>query len=200
MEALKKTLFIIAMISVTGYTIRHVYLQWFEPHSSVLDQYDDAVNNKIKKATSLQELEKLYAEAHQTTKALERIDSIKAMEEYKRSQLEQYRNESEIKAAILEWETNSQEIYQIRFFWTIGLALAILGFVVYKKINLWLGITVLITGFGEMVYWTSPVFFRSGVEYDRLLANKTILSVATLVLLIVAAFLTDSMKSQTKGD
>jgi hypothetical protein len=200
MEALKKTLFIIAMVSVTTYTIRHIYLQWFAPYTSVLDRYDESIKSQIKSANSLEQLEELYAQAHRTVLTYDLVDSIKVMQPFKRDQLEPYRNERELKQAIEEWETKSREIFQIRFYWGIGLILIILGFILYQKINPWLGITILIAGFGEMVYWTSPTFFGSGMEYNRLLTNKVILSIATLALLTTAGFMTSALRSNSKQE
>jgi hypothetical protein len=199
MEALKKTLFILSIIAVTSYTIRHIYLKWVEPRGSVLDKYEEPIVSEIKKATSLQQLEKLYADANSKVSAYEAIDSIKAMEAYKRMELEPYKNRDEARDAISAWERQSQEIFKIRFYWALGLVLGIIGFLVYKKVNPWLGISVLITGFAEMVYWTSPSFFYGAeFEYNNLLTNKIILSIATLVLLILGGFLTDTLKSSTK--
>src|ERR1041385_6488514 len=114
MEALKKTLFILALVTVTGYTVRHIYLRWFDPHSSVLDKYGNTITNEIKKANSLQQLEQLYAVAHKQVKRYDAVDSIKAMEPYKKGQLEPYTNEAELRNAIVEWEAKSREIYQLR--------------------------------------------------------------------------------------
>ncbi|HTH56231.1 MAG TPA: hypothetical protein VL728_09305 [Cyclobacteriaceae bacterium] len=199
MESLKKTLFIIAMVSITGYTIRHIYLKWMEPHSSVLDKYDKPITGEIRNAKSLKQLEDLYAEAHKKVLVAEPNDSIKGVPPYQRYDREPYKSESELRDAIVQWESQSNEIFQIRFYWVAGILLVIVGYGLYQKINPWLGVAVLIIGFGEMVYWTSPTFFRgAGFEYDRLLDNKIVLSLATLVLLIVAGFFTNTLKVHQK--
>jgi hypothetical protein len=198
MEALKKTLFILSVVAVTSYTIRHIYLKWVEPRGSVLDKYEKPIVSEIRKATSLEQLEKLYADANNTVLAYDAVDSIKAMESYKRMELEPYKNLDEARDAIQAWERQSHEIFKIRFYWALGLVLAIIGFGVYTKVNPWLGITVLITGFAEMVYWTSPSFFYGAeFEYNNLLTNKIILSILTLALLILGGFLTDTLKSRS---
>lgn len=198
MEALKKTLFIIAVVSVTGYTIRHIYFKWIEPRTSVLDKYDKPITSEIKNANSLSQLEQLYEDAHRKVLACDLVDSIKHMKPYERFELEPYKIENESREAIVAWEAKSHEIFQIRFYWCIGLMLVAVGLALHHKVNAWLGITALITGFGEMVYWTSPTFFGSGAEYDNLLTNKIVLSVATLVLLIGGGFLTNTLKSNSK--
>ncbi len=197
MEALKKTMFIIALVTVVSYTVRHIYARWFDPRTSVLDQFDKSITNEIKNATSLQQLEKLYANAHQQVLIYDAVDSVKSMEPYKRFELEPYKQESELRTAIVEWEAKSREIFQIRFYWSIGLLLITIGFVLFHKVNPWLGLTILITGFGELVYWTSPTFIGGSLEYERLLNNKILLSIATLILLIAAGFLTGTLKKNS---
>lgn len=199
MEALKKTLFILSVMAVISYTIRHVYLKWVEPRGSILDKYEEPIVSEIKKATSLQQLEKLYSDASNKVLVYDSLDSIKAMQPYQRDQLEPYKSRDEARNAINAWERQSHEIFQIRFYWVLGLVLAIIGFALYKKVNPWLGITVLITGFAEMVYWSSPsFFFGAEFEYNNLLTNKIILSILTLMLLIIGGFLTDTLKSNSK--
>jgi len=199
MEALKKTLFILSVVAVISYTIRHIYLKWFEPRSSVLDKYEKPITGEIKNATSLEQLVKLFDETHIKVLAIDSVDSIQAMEYYKRTQLEPYKTEDEVRSAIHDWEEKSREIFEVWFYWSLGLVLAVIGFVLYQKVNAWLGITVLITGFAEMVYWTSPTIFSgSNIEYDNLLNNKIILSILTLALLIIGGFLTGTLKSGSK--
>ena len=199
MEALKKTLFILSVVAVTSYTVRHMYLKWIEPRGSVLDKYEESIVSEIKNATSLQQLEKIFSDAQGRIKEYEKVDSIMAMEHYKRHELEPYKTESEARSAVQSWEAKSREIFQIRFFWALGLVLTIIGFAVYKKVNAWLGITVLITGYAEMVYWTSPTFFYGAeFEYNNLLTNKIILSILTLVLLIAGGILTGTLKSGSR--
>jgi hypothetical protein len=197
MEALKKTMFILALISVTGYTVRHIYLKWFDHRTSILEKFDSPTTEKIKKAGSLRELETMYARIHQQVLAYDATDSIKNMEHYKKMDLEPYKQESELREAIMEWEAKSREIFQVRFYWFVGLLLTLVGGLLYKKSNRWLGLTILITGFGEMVYWTSPSFFSGGMEYENLLNNKIVLSVITLVLLIFAGFYTGTLREKT---
>lgn len=199
MEALKKTLFILSVVAVTSYTLRHIYLKWIEPRGSLLDKYEKPIVSEIKNATSLEQLENLFVEAHAKVLAYDSVDSIKSMDEYRRTQLEPYKIEQEVRDTITSWELQSHEIFKIRFYWAFGLLLAISGFAMYKKVNSWLGITVLITGFAEMVYWTSPSFFYGAeFEYNHLLTNKIILSILTLALLIVGGFLTNTLKSDDK--
>jgi len=89
-----------------------------------------------------------------------------------------------LREAINDWEARSKEIGALRFYWFIGLGFLVGGFLLYRKLNRWLGLTLLIAGFSEFIYWTSPTFFGGPREFDRLLVNKFCFSLASLVLLI----------------
>jgi hypothetical protein len=56
--------------------------------------------------------------------------------------------------------------------------------------NRWLGLTLVIIGFTEMIYWTCPELMSllpgGAHEYDRLLANKLGFSLASLALFALA--------------
>lgn len=196
MAALKKTLFIFAFVSVTAYTIRHVYFRWFEPRDSVLDKYADSSTTDIKQAASIEELALLYDEARNKVTAYESDNTNPKVPRNERDETEPYKSERKIRKAISDWENKSQEIYQIRFYWVVGLALVIFGFVLYKWVNQWLGLTIFILGFGEKIYWTSPTFLGGSLEYERLLTNKIVLSAGTIIFLLVVAFLTDTLKQK----
>jgi hypothetical protein len=197
MNTLKKTLFIIAVVFVTGYTIRHIYYKWFAPNQSVLDKYADSSTDAIKNATSLDQLVKIYDDAHKKVQAYESDKSNPKIKGLDRDIVEPYKTESKSRNAIKEWENRSKEIFEIRFYWSVGLLLVITGFLLYKKLNEWLGITLIIAGFAEKVYWTSPSFLSStSVEYENLLTNKIIFSIGTLIFLVVVAFLSDTLTSK----
>jgi len=79
----------------------------------------------------------------------------------------------------------------MRVYWAFGLIAAILGLVVYRKASRWLGLALLITGFAEMIYWCSPArFSQTTAETQRLLGNKLVLSLTTMLFFMgVARFL-----------
>lgn len=193
MDALKRTLFILAFVSVIAYTIRHIYFKWFEPTESVLDKYSDS-SVEVKQATSIEQLDALYKEAHDKVTAYESDTTNPKIPWMERDETEPYKSEREIRTAIAGWEAKSREIFQIRFYWVVGFVLVVSGFALYKWANQWLGLTLIIVGFAEKVYWTSPTFIGSaGLEYDRLLTNKIIFSITTVILLLAVALLTNTL-------
>ena len=190
MKALEKTLAIIAFLILVSQTVRHAYMLWLEPRGSVLDKYDQPVKNEITNASSLDELVRRYDAAYKKAEEA-RAQQSNANEgfDYRLQQKEPYKSERLLRDAITDWERRAKEIREVRFYWAVGLALFLLGILSYKKLNRWLGLTLLITGFSEIIYWTSPTFFGPTREFDRLLGNKLVLSVISLVLLLVVIWL-----------
>jgi hypothetical protein len=69
----------------------------------------------------------------------------------------------------------------------VGFALSAIGIVLYLRGTRWFGTTFLIIAFSEIIYWTTPTLFGGGVqEFDRLVANKLVLSALSLALLGLA--------------
>jgi hypothetical protein len=189
MNALQKTLAIVALLFLTAQTIRHAYILWFEPRGSVLDKYDQPLKDQISAATSLDDLLRKYDGVYKEVK-LAKQDAEKAGKEVssrEEMQSEPYKSEHDLRDAITDWETKSKEIRELRFYWFIGFGFFILGLLMYRKLNRWFGLTLLIAAFSEYIYWTSPTFFgRDTREFDRLLVIKLAFSVVSLVLLIGA--------------
>jgi hypothetical protein len=183
MKPLLKTLAIIAFVSLIVQTVRHAYMLWFEPRGSMLDKYDQPVKSEIASAVSLDQLLHRYDPVRKQVDELAKTSSSPA---YEQTQKEPFKTEQTLRQAIIEWEEKSKEVRAIRFYCLVAAVLFVLGLFAYKKLNPWMGITLLIASFAEFIYWTSPTFIGPTREFDRLLANKLVLSVVSLVLLVGA--------------
>jgi len=186
MKPLLKTLAIVAFVSLLAQTVRHAYMLWFEPRGSVLDKYDQPVKSEIASAVSLDELLRRYDPVRKQVDELSKTSSAPA---YEQAQKEPYKTEQTLRQAIVEWEEKSKEIRAIRLYCLVAAALFVMGLLAYKKLNRWLGITLLIAAFAEFIYWTSPTFIGPTREFDRLLANKLALSIVSLMFLVGAIWL-----------
>ncbi|HXU35537.1 MAG TPA: hypothetical protein VN937_04185 [Blastocatellia bacterium] len=210
MRALQTTLFVVTALILSTQAVRHIYVRCLEPTGSVLDRYEPAVTTDIKKATSLDELVELYDEAHNKVKAADADEESKdpanvsgsksEVEPYKsllKSEKEPYKSESLLKEAIKDWESKTREVFELRYFWFSGVAFLIIGFLCYWKKLPWLGLTLLIAGFSEMIWATSPSFRGTPQsEFDRLLTNKIVLSLISLVLLLGIGFAVRRIESK----
>ena len=192
MNSLQKTLAIIAFLILAPQTVRHVHVLWFEPRGSVLDKYDQPLKDKIAGAASIDELLRRYDEVRKEVDLAkqEQAKTGKALSDNEKAELEPYKSENMLREAITTWEDESKQIRELRFFWFAGLGFFVLGSLTYKRLSRWSGLALLIAGFSEMIYWTSPDFVMSHTrEFDRLLVNKLAFSAVSLVLLIAVIWL-----------
>lgn len=190
MKPLQISLAILAFVALMAQTVRHAYMLWFEPRGSVLDKYDQPVKEQITTAASLDELVRRYDAVH---KEVEEAKQERAKNGAEMSPLdlestseEPFKSERMLRDAIQQWEQRSKEIHEIRFYCAVAFILFLLGIFIYRKVNRWFGLTLMIAAFSELIYWTSPTFLGTTREYDRLLMNKFVLSAISLVLLIAA--------------
>ncbi len=186
MNALQKTLSIIAFLALSTQTVRHAYLLGFEPRTSVLDRFDQPLKGDISRAQSLEELVSRYEPVRkQTDEARQQLSKAGKTPGYtEESQTEPYKSEKALREAITEWEGRSKEIRELRVYWGVGFVFFVLGALAYRTLGRWSGLTLLIAAFAEFICWTSPSFLGNGREFDRLLVNKLVLSVLSLILLV----------------
>jgi hypothetical protein len=189
MGVLQTTLFIIALLTLLAQTVRHVYVKWVEPTRSVLDKYESPAQGEIKKASSLGDLVKQYDEARK------KIPEDENPAEYSATISRQKAEAETLRGAIQAWEDKTKQISELRFFWGCGLVLLLLGLLLYKQQYLWLGLTVIITGISEMIWWTSPSFRWGGgsIEFDKLLTNKIAFSLASIILLLITGHVVERL-------
>lgn len=181
----------VAITALTAQTVRHAYLLWFQPQRSVLEKYKPVTQSKIKNADSLETLEKEYAIAHsEVAKVDEEIKISKR--KVNRYNDEPFKTEKMLKTAITQWERRSEEIGKARFSWICGLGVVLVGLGFAYKWR-WLGLSFIISGFAQMIWWVSPSFSfnEASAEYQRMLENKFTLSLITLVLILLLWFFFD---------
>ena len=188
MKILGRTLAIIAFLTLTAQTVRHAYLLWLEPRDSALDKYDRPLKGEILKARSLDELLRRYEPVRKEAdrvKQQQRDADRRPLEA--QDDVEPFRSERALRAAIEDWESKSKEVHAVRFYWSAGFLLFALGVVAFTRVNRWLGLSLQIAAFSEFIYWTSPTFLGAAArEFDRLLVCKLALSVVSLLALAVA--------------
>jgi len=82
-------------------------------------------------------------------------------------------------------ERMSNELRDLWIYSVAGLFLIALGCMIYIKGNGWTGMSVIIPGFLELIWWSAPRFNLGGAvqEYHQLLVNKIFLTAIALVLL-----------------
>jgi len=210
MKALKITVFILASLVLTTQAVRHIYVRYLEPRTSVLDKFEETKTKEIiQSATTLSDLVSEYEPAR---KQVDKLDKEKNLELSKRTRddyymfeqkwnedyKQEYKQESELKLAIQDWEDRSKEIQELYVFWSFGFVFFVVGIFMLKKGLDWLGMAFVIPGIVEMIWWTSPSFRFAGspLEFDRMLDNKLIFTIITLVILIIVWHLNESKREK----
>lgn len=186
MRGLQITLFILGLMLLGTQTFRHIYVKWIQPTGSVLDAYRTETEDEIVASKDLDDLVAVYDEAHKKVEAHEKTNDTSELPPWQRWEEEPYKSKHEAEQAIEQWEAQSRSIFELRFYWLVGLASIMLGIIAYKRVNRWLGMVGIITGFVEMIVWTSPLWRAWGPQgaFDRLLNEKLILSLLAVALLI----------------
>lgn len=181
-------------------TLRHSYVRIFYDKPSVLDKYeDDEIDLEIKYSSSLDTLLLQYDKVYHAVNDFEKDKTEEELDKIKKYKNEPYISKTKYERAIDNWEQKAEKNHELIVFWLVGLFFLILGlFFYYKKLE-WLGISLIISGFIEMIWWSSPSFYGGGahVEFLKLLNNKIIFSISTLFILIALWFL-DRRKTMHK--
>jgi len=176
------------MLIVTTQTIRHLYVRVYYDIPSVLDKYDDdEIDEKIKYSSSLDTLLFHFDKAYNEVIQFEKNKTEEELEEVNKYLDEPYNSKSKYKNAIQDWEQKEEQIHEVIVFWIVGLILVLLGSLLYHKKGKWLGLSIIIVGFIEMIWWSSPSISTSGsqLEFLKFLNTKLILSLITITILIV---------------
>jgi len=176
---------IYALLHVTTQSLRHLFVVFVEPRTSVLTELE-SVKLQIAETESLDQLVKQYEAANLK---VNQWNEGKTEEEIRKNE---YRNEEPhhsaelYREAIERWEFRQRKLYELHFFWWSGIACLVAGIGCWRRLNPWLGTALLIVAFGEMIYWTTPEIriWSDNDEFVRLVAWKLVYSIATLAILL----------------
>ena len=99
-------------------------------------------------------------------------------------------------------EFADRQLFELKFYWSLGLVSFLIGVVVLVRLNPWLGFGGIVIGFSEMLCWTSPLFnggFLSP-QVANLLNYKLGFSLVTWVVLVVFWLLYDQNVLKTSSN
>ena len=183
MKPLQITLFIIANVIFITQGGRDVHQLIWGSESSVLDQFSP---EKVK-AQSEKKSEVLVDEFRNVNDqilALEKGKGYQEMQNISQEHQDLYQKRDALRSEISERETKTREFRDVWIFTVYGVALIILGTVLYRSRAMWPGLSIVIAGFTIFEYWVSPSFFSGASnEFHALLVSKTVLTVVALIAL-----------------
>ncbi|MFA8343180.1 MAG: hypothetical protein ACEPO8_09460 [Rhodothermaceae bacterium] len=195
MEALKKTLFIIAMIIVSSLIIHNLYKLWIEPTGSVLDKYNK-FETELNQVESLDELIEKYETVQEEIKAYEADTTKPKIANLDHWQTEPYKSKILTEERIREWESKNKEIYKLVFYCLIGIVFLAIGFLLYRKKLKWLGLTFLIMGFTELIYWGTPTYISQPQIYETMIITQLIINLISFIILLAVGWSINIIKPE----
>ena len=186
MKTALTVLFVLAMVVCSTQTVRHVYVKFLNSNESVLDQFRSDTESKISNAESLSDLVILYRAVQEEVDLYEADESNPVLEPYKRRGIEPYKSQENIGKEIKNREHDKNQLNKLWFYWVCGLLSLAIGLAILKYGTSWLGFSIVVTGFSEMLVWTSPLFHNRllSSQFEHLLDYKLALSLVTWFLLV----------------
>ncbi|MEM1222371.1 MAG: hypothetical protein AAGH40_06370 [Verrucomicrobiota bacterium] len=186
---MKKTLtvfFVLGLVIASTQSFRHIYVKWFAPTDSVLDQFRDDFETDAMTAESLDELVQLYIVSEDKIEAYEAEESNPEIEFYNQRNVEPYKSRDVVRAQIQERENWNRKLHELKIYWFFGVMTAVLGCVLAFIYKNWIGVSLLITGFSEMLFWTSPLTHMRSIslQFESLLNYKLAFSILTWIFML----------------
>lgn len=186
-HAILRMLFVVAMVVLVIQTGQNAYQKWFERRYHRVGGYDSESNNEDLRNESLETLMKKHDQAAKHIEMFESHYPLAPLLVKDRDNAEPYKTERELSRAIDEKHEEEKRVFETRFFWLSGFMLLLIGLFCYRKINMWIGLSVIIAAFIQMIAYSGPIRFPDR-DTDVLLLHKVVFSSLTIVLLIVTGF------------
>jgi len=184
MRGFRLTILVVTICVLCAQGVHFVYYKYFYPHESVLDDY---VDKQIQAAESLEELVAEYELAMAAVEEYEAQTPESERPSYgiRRNQ-DPYSTKMRLERAIETWESRARDYARLWYQWIAGLILFAGGAALIRFERGWLGISLIVAGLGEMIWWSSPSFRVIGSlqEYEKLLNAKLILTLLTFLIVI----------------
>lgn len=205
MKKLQITLFLLASLVLLTQTVRHVHLYFFElsSNASALDPFES--NYQIKKEVTEERSTKVLVAEFGVTQAkikeLEKDKTKEELEELKKTESDLYEKNSRLRSEVEDRERRLREIRDLWIFCAAGLGFILLGGVFYLKQAVWMGLSLILAGFAELIWWSSPSFSGGGAnaEYELLLLNKIVISLISLGLLYLAWYFQARLETKSRA-
>jgi len=187
MRGLKLVVFTLSFLALSSQLMRHIYVQWIVQRQSVLNKYARPVEAAVREATSIEELERRYADELERARKEAAEEKVQGPQERGRRPAEGDPEVMRLAQAIREWESKENQIRALYYFWTCGLLVLLFAAFCHWRRWDWIGLALQILAFSEMIYWTSPSFFQGAEhEFTRLVYYKLAFTTLSLLLLLVS--------------
>lgn len=188
--------FLFAMVTLTIETTRfsNILLQPEAPAHEEIDENNDSPP-EIGAGISLDELNARHRAARKMVRAYEANPKNPKFDQSEYDLIEPYRTESQLHHAVNSRERLEAARRELRYFWFCGLALIVGGVLCYNRFSPWLGLPLLIAGFGDMLGDILGMKYGlSSSDGLQLINEKMVFAVLSIVLLLLVAWRTGLLR------
>ena len=193
MKGFQITLLVLFGCAFSTQAIRHVHVYTVGYEESVLAPAEAfyEMQEQVRLEASTDEL---MAEYETTQKEIEKLrESVPKTDQYtlRQQNLELFARNDALASELRQREAVEREIRDTWIFSVAGLILIALGSLAYARDYHWVGMSLILPGFLELLWWSAPSFTLGGAvrEYDVLLINKIIMTIISIVLLYALWFI-----------
>ena len=192
MRGLQITALIIFGCMFSTQAIRHVHLYTIGFEESILAPAESFY--QMKEAVRMEEsTDELLAEYEATNARIEELRRDEpAGDQYtlRQKHLDLFARNDAVASELRQRENMKREIRDIWIFSCAGIVLIGIGALCYWRGYEWTGMSLILPGFLELMWWSAPSFTIGGAvqEFEILLANKIILTLISFVLLYALWF------------
>ena len=187
MKNLQITFLIIFGCFLSMQAVRHVHIYSFGFEESVLAPasafYD--MKEAVRLEASTSELLAEYNAGREEIQKLRKANPDMDLFAMRQGHAELFARNDALASELRQRQEKSRELRDIWLFSAAGLVLIGIGSVLYIRGYEWTGMSLIVPGFLELVWWSAPSFTLGGAvrEHDLLLLNKIILTVIAFALL-----------------
>lgn len=187
MKKFQTTFFVILASALCIQAIRHVHLYFYGAEESVVEQFDEfyGMKHDIELEGSTDDLLAEYETTQEKLSELAGSGQTGTPYELRARDPELYERHDKLRMELTQREMQTR---QLRDAWQFSIAayvLILIGALLYMRGHAWVGMSLVLPGMLELVYWSSPSFTLGGAvrEYELLLMNKIVLTTIALAAL-----------------
>ncbi len=188
MKAFQTTLLILFAAILTTQAIRHVHLYvigYEEPFPVTAPGFPAEARAQARMEESTDELMAEYEATREQLEQLIQEDPAKTTYTLQQEHPELFARHSALAIEVNERHRITSEIRDLWIFSIAGIILLGVGARLYVTGHEWVGMSLIVPGFLELMWWSSPSFTMGGAvqEFDVLLLNKIVVTIVSIALL-----------------
>ncbi len=187
MKGFQITFLILFGCALSTQAIRHIHVYAIGYEESIIAATGPfyEFTEEVRLEESTEELLEEYEATSEEIRQLRETESGTEIYQLRQQNAELFARNDALSLELNERQTIQREIRDLWIFSVAGLVLIGLGSLLYVRGYEWVGVSLVLPGFLELMWWSAPSFTLGGAvrEYDTLLVNKIVLTIISFVLL-----------------